>query len=142
MENNYSPKSFWEKPEGKTGIVGLALGGAAGLYGLWKVLPYLITIAANTLHLMLLLAVIGVVLYMAFDPKVRTLISYIYKAIMRWITGVFIQIDPIGILKSYIEDLKENLRKMNKQIASLKGQMRKLKDIMKPNEKIINNNLL
>ncbi len=141
MENNYNPKSFWEKPEGKTGMAVLALGGAAGLYGLWKVLPYLISIAENTLYLGMLLAAIGIILYMAFDPKVRNLISYMYKSFMRWITGLFIQIDPIGILKSYVQDLKNNLRKMNRQIANLKGQMRKLKAIMDENKANINNNL-
>ena len=141
MENNFNPKSFWEKPEGKTGMGVLALAGVAGLYGLWKVLPYLISIAENTLYLGMLLAAIGIVLYMAFDPKVRTLISYMYKSFMRWITGLFIQIDPIGILKSYVQDLKNNLRKMNKQIANLKGQMRKLKTIMDENTASMNNNL-
>jgi len=138
---NFNPKSFWEKPEGKTGMLFLGVGGAAALYFLYKVLPYLISIAENTLYLGVLLATIGAVLYMAFDPKVRTLISYMYKSMMRWITGMFIQIDPIGILKSYVQDLKDNLRKMNKQIAGLKGQMRKLKTIMDENNANINNNL-
>jgi len=60
---------------------------------------------------------------------------------MRWLTGLFIQIDPIGILKSYIDDLKDNLKKMNKQIAVLKGQMKRLQQIMYDNKKSINNNL-
>jgi len=138
---NYDPKSFWEKPEGKTGMLFMGVGGAAALYFLYRVLPFLITIVENTLYLGILLAALGVVLYMAFDPKVRNLISFMYKSMMRWITGMFIQIDPIGILKSYVSDLKNNLRKMNKQIAGLKGQMRKLKSIMEENNANINNNL-
>ncbi len=97
MIDNYNPKSFWEKPEGKTGIFFLLAGGGAALYFLYKLLPYLISIAENTLYFAFLLGVIGIILYMAFDPKLRTLISYIYKSIMRWVTGLFIQIDPIGI---------------------------------------------
>lgn len=138
---NYNPKSFWEKPEGKTGMLFMGVGGAAALYFLYRVLPFLITIVENTLYLGILLAALGAVLYMAFDPKVRNLISFMYKSMMRWITGMFIQIDPIGILKSYVSDLKNNLRKMNKQIAGLKGQMRKLKSIMEENNANINNNL-
>ena len=60
---------------------------------------------------------------------------------MRYITGLFIQIDPIGILKSYVEDLKNNLKKMNKQIIVLKGQMKKLQMIIVENEKNISANL-
>jgi hypothetical protein len=98
-------------------------------------------VVENTLHLGILLAALGGLIYLIMDPKVRNLVSYMYKAFMRWITGLFIQIDPIGILKSYISDLKSNLKKMNKQIASLKGQMRKLQQIMLDNKRSISNNL-
>lgn len=141
MENSLQPKSFWKKPEGKTGMLFMGLLGAGGLYGLYKVLPFLITIVENTLYLGILLAVLGALIYMVLDPKMRNLIFYMYKSFMRWITGIFIQIDPIGILKSYIDDLKDNLKKMNKQIAVLKGQMKRLQQIMYDNKKSINNNL-
>lgn len=138
---NLKPKSFWERPEGKTGMLFTGLLGAGALYGLYKVLPYLITIVENTLYLGVLLAVLGVIIYMILDPKMRNLIFYMYKSFMRWITGIFIQIDPIGILKSYVDDLKSNLKKMNKQIAVLKGQMRRLQQIINENKKSINSNL-
>ncbi|MEW7280058.1 hypothetical protein ABW636_15800 [Aquimarina sp. 2201CG1-2-11] len=141
MENSFEPKSFWKRPEGKTGMLFMGLLGAGGLYGLYKVLPFLITIVENTLYLGILLAVLGALIYMVLDPKMRNLIFYMYKSFMRWITGIFIQIDPIGILKSYIGDLKDNLKKMNKQIAVLKGQMKRLQQIMYDNKKSINNNL-
>ncbi|MEZ4986609.1 MAG: hypothetical protein R2795_16490 [Saprospiraceae bacterium] len=60
---------------------------------------------------------------------------------MRWVTGLFVQIDPIGILKSYVEELQENLRKMNKQISQLRAQMHKLKEIIVNNEREIKSNL-
>jgi len=142
MDNNsLKPKSFWKKPEGKTGMLFMGLLGAGGLYGLYKVLPFLIQIAENTLYLGVLLAVLGALIYMVLDPKMRNLIFYMYKSFMCWITGIFIQIDPIGILKSYIDDLKNNLRKMNKQIAVLKGQMKRLQQIIYDNKKSINSNL-
>ncbi|MEL7268404.1 MAG: hypothetical protein AAGL34_02375 [Bacteroidota bacterium] len=141
IDNSIKPKSFWKKPEGKTGMLFMGLLGAGGLYGLYKVLPFLIEIAENTLYLGVLLAVIGAIVYMAMDPKVRNLIFYLYKSFMRWLTGLFIQIDPIGILKSYVDDLKDNLKKMNKQISVLKGQMKHLQRIMHDNKISINNNL-
>jgi len=60
---------------------------------------------------------------------------------MRFITGIFIQIDPIGVLRSYVDDLKSNLKKMDKQLANLRGQMRKLKSIIQTNKQTINSNL-
>jgi len=52
-----------------------------------------------------------------------------------------VNIDPIGILKNYVEELKGNLRKMNKQIGKLRGQMHKLQELIHNNKKAINTNL-
>ncbi|MBC7778405.1 MAG: hypothetical protein H7246_23440 [Phycisphaerae bacterium] len=135
------PKNFWERPEGITGglfMAALVLGGGFLLY---QALPTLITLASNTLYLAGILAALAAVIYMVLDPKMRNLVWYIYKSIMRSITGAFVQIDPIGILKSYIEDLKDNLGKMNSQISNLKGQMYKLGEMIKQNNANIKNNL-
>jgi hypothetical protein len=86
-------------------------------------------------------AVLGVVIYAVLDPKIRNLVWYMYKSVMRWVTGVFVQIDPIGILKSYVEELQENLRKMNKQISQLRAQMHKLKEVIVNNQREIKSNL-
>ena len=64
-----------------------------------------------------------------------------YKSMMRSVTGMFVKIDPIGILKSYVEDLEGNLGKMSKQIGLLKGQMRKMTTLMKENSADIEKNL-
>jgi len=135
------PKSFWSKPEGVTGTVvlaGLLIGGGAILY---KYLPYLISLAGNMIYLSGMLIVLGAIIYMVLDPKMRTLIGYMYKSIMRWVTGIFVTIDPIGILKNYIEDLQDNLSKMSEQIGVLKGQIRKLQTNVTENSKEIETNL-
>ncbi|MCB0608218.1 MAG: hypothetical protein KDD12_10910, partial [Lewinella sp.] len=99
------------------------------------------TIFANTLYLAGSLMAIGAVLYLILDPKMRSLIWYMYKSVMRWLTGVFVNIDPIGVLKSYVEDLSDNLVKMRKQIGILRGQMRKISTLIESNEKDIQENL-
>jgi len=88
-----------------------------------------------------MLLVLGAIIYMVLDPKMRNLVGYMYKSLMRWITGIFVQIDPIGILKSYVDDLKDNLRKMNRQISQLRGQMHKLQEMILNNRKSIKSNL-
>lgn len=136
------PKSFWQKPEGTTGALFLAaaIGGIG--YLLFKYSAAILAMLSNTLGIVALLAVLGVIIYMVLDPKWRTLVSYMYKSVMRWITGIFVTIDPIGILKNYISDLQDNLQKMGTQIGNLKGQMRKLVTIVDENNKEINNNML
>ena len=135
------PKSFWKRPEGMTGTIFLL--GIIGGLGYLTVANWAWIIGAiqSTVYLAGMLVVLGAIVYMALDPKMRNLVWYMYKSAMRWITGVFVQIDPIGILKSYVEDLSDNLVKMRKQIGVLKGQMRKIDTLMKNNEKEIDNNM-
>lgn len=136
---NMKEKSFWQRPEGITGLLFLGALVAGGAYLLtavnWSV------ILANTLYLAGTLAVLGVVLYMILDPKVRGLVSYAYKSFMRTLTGFFVTIDPIGILKNYVEDLQDNLSKMRSQIGKLRGQMRQLTGLMEKNNGEIQKNM-
>jgi hypothetical protein len=141
-ETSIKSKTFWEKPEGKTGAFFLIalLGGLA--YVLFKFSAQILLMLQNTLGIVALLAILGVIIYMVLDPKWRTLVSYFYKSVMRWITGIFVTIDPIGILKNYISDLENNLNKMGGQLDNLRGQMRKLLTIVEDNNKEIKTNLI
>lgn len=142
MNNSFKPKTFWERPEGKTGMFFmLALLGGAG-YLLFKFSGLILAALTNTVGIVVVLAVLAAIIYMVLDPKMRALVGYMYKSIMRSITGWFVTIDPIGILKNYISDLEDNLSKMGKQIGDLRGQMRKLQTMVAENEKEISQNML
>lgn len=134
-------KTFWQRPEGVTGMLvgGALLIGGGVLFA--SLLPTLLELAKNTAYLAAMLGGLAVVVFMALDPKVRNLVWYSYKSVMRWITSLFVNIDPIGILKSYVDELKGNLKKMNKQINQLKGQMHKLNEVIHNNKKDIESNL-
>lgn len=135
------PKSFWQKPEGVTGFIFLAGVIVGGGYLLYKFLPYIVSILQNTLHAVILFVVLGAVLYILFDPKFRNLIWFMYKSLMRVITSIFVNIDPIGILETYIESLKNNLQEMDGHIAKLKGQIQKMKMIIEKNDDEMKENL-
>jgi hypothetical protein len=141
MENNYKPKSFWQRPEGVTGMIflaGLLIGGG---FLFVTVLPWIVKAASSVLALTAMLIALAAIVYMVLDPKMRNLVGFMYKSVMRWVTGLFVQIDPIGILKSYVDDLKTNLRKMNSQIGQLRGQIHKMKELIHNNNKQIESNL-
>jgi len=135
------PKSFWKRPEGVTGAIFLAALLIGGGILISTVLGSLIALAKTTGGLVGILGVLGLIIFMALDGKARNLVWYMYKSAMRAITGLFIKIDPISILKSYVDDLRGNLRKMNRQVSMLRGQMHKLKEMILNNQKEIKSNM-
>ncbi len=129
-----SKKSFWKRPEGVTGLIflvallaglGLLLSTFAGV-----ILPFLSTTLGIVVAGLTLLAVV----FAIAEPRTRTLLSFMYQSAMRKVTGLFVNIDPIGILQTYVEELERNLQEMRKQIGKIRGQMRHLTTLMETNE--------
>ncbi|MEE9374680.1 MAG: hypothetical protein V3V00_16615 [Saprospiraceae bacterium] len=141
MSTEFTKKSFWNRPEGVTGILFLIAVVVGVGYTVMSGLGAIFAFASTTLGLALSVAALSLIVFIALDSKARTLMSYMYKSVMRAITGLFVQIDPIGILKSYVDELKGNLKKMNKQIIKIRGQMHKLKELILNNQKAISSNL-
>ncbi|MFN8254223.1 MAG: hypothetical protein U0W24_00955 [Bacteroidales bacterium] len=143
MENTSTkqPKSFWKRPEGVTGAIFLI--GFIVVFAIFsaQILAFIQTLFASLLTMVAFFVVVGIIAYILLDPKFRALVWYMYKSFMRWITGLFVQVDPIGILKSYIEYLYKNLEEMNTQIAKLKGQMSKLSRLIEDNRREMEENL-
>jgi len=126
MTDEFKPKSFWERPEGTTGMVAIAL----GILGLYFSLDFLTNLFAKAINLVgqaITLTVLGAILFglimILTNSKFQTLIAYGFKSVMRKITGAFVEIDPIGIMKSYIEDLKGKRGIMEESIGKLRGQI-------------------
>jgi hypothetical protein len=141
MDNSYKPKSFWRKPEGVTGAITIGALLIGGGWLIFSALPAIIAATSTMLGLAGIIMILGLIIYMALDSKTRSLVWYMYKSMMRWITSLFVQIDPIGILKSYVDEMSANLKKMNKQILQLRGQMHKLKELILKNKKEIESNI-
>jgi hypothetical protein len=140
MATNPSPvvqglKSFWQRPEGTVGKVILVVAGLAAAYGLVQLLPFLIAAATDTLHLALLVGGILAVLFVVTDHRVRTLARLAFQSAVRYLTGLFIELDPIGILKNYVAEMKKNLAVMDEQLANLNGSIRTLQNQIDANQK-------
>ncbi|MGB3800749.1 MAG: hypothetical protein WA952_13120, partial [Lewinella sp.] len=135
------PKSFWKRPEGVTGLLFLVAILAVVGFVLVNFGAAILSFISTTIGLVVAGLIVAGLLYMVFDPRMRNLVFYMYKSVMRAITSMFVQIDPIGILKTYVEELQGNLRKMNKQISQLRAQMHKLKEQIVNNERDIRSNL-
>jgi hypothetical protein len=96
------------------------------LYFWGLILPWLIVMMTNTLTFIGLGVAIGAILWLFLAKQPRNLLFYGYKSIMRFLTGLFIEIDPIGILKTYVSNLKDRLEEMDRSIENLNGQAKKL----------------
>lgn len=141
FNNPEKPKTFWKRPEGTVGAIFLLALLAGGGYLIFANIGAILALLQNTLYIAVLGVALAAIIYMVLDPKMRNLIWYMYKSAMRWVTGLFVQMDPIGILKSYIESLEDNLVKMRKQIGVIRGQMRKLAGLMEQNGQEIEKNM-
>ena len=118
--------SNWEKPGGKLGIVVAGLLGAAGLIALYKILPYLIQMATNLITLAILCAVIAAILFLITNKEVRRVVSVGYFILMRKITGLLIEIDPIAIVKRRVLMLKKKMEDIQRLLGKLNGSIKEL----------------
>lgn len=126
MDPQRKVKSFFERPEGKTGMIFIFLGILTFLFAGNYIMPFVITALTNTLHAALLGGSLLALIALGMNDKVRSLASSMFKSVMRFITGIFITIDPIGILKNYLDDMSTRLRKIAMSMAELNGQKARL----------------
>jgi hypothetical protein len=134
-------KSFWDKPEGKTGMVFAAGGILGALLIMAKWGAAIVSAAQNTMVLGAYILAAVAIGYVLMDKRFRTMVFYMYKGVMRFLTGLFVQIDPIAILKTYVDDLKKNHADMDKQIGRLRGVLAELDRKIRENEVNAKNNM-
>ena len=134
IPTDYKPRSFWERKEGITGqLVGVALVCGAGAL-LYRALPTIITLLQNTIYAAVLGVVAVALFFIITDRRFRRLGAWAYLSAMRRLTQVFVEIDPIGIMKNYIADLKAKLADMNGRISRLSGMIRACKEEIRQND--------
>lgn len=136
--NREAMSTFWQKPEGKAGKILGVLGGLVGAYFTVKYGPEIMDRVVWLLESGIRATVAGFALFLIsspiWSPRVRTVSGYMLRSVLRKITAFFVEIDPIGILKNYLEDLKKNMAVMDAQIGNLAGHIQRLRDIIAGNE--------
>ena len=132
-------KPFYKRPDGIIGAV-LLVGLLALVGWLLVAVPWGL-ILTKAVYVAALAALVVGLSYVILDPRMRQMVSYAYQGFTRKLAGTFVQMDPIGILKSYIGDLEKNLKSMNAQINKLRGQMHKLDELIQTNAREIDSNM-
>jgi hypothetical protein len=135
-------QSYWQKPEGIFNILFTLLLTISGGYALYHFLPYLILWAQNALYLSSMLIVSAAAIFMFFDPKVRTLLWYMYKNFSRWVASLFVEMNPLMIINDRLNTFEKKLVVIRTQKGKLGIQKNKLYELIINNEKEIAQNLV
>lgn len=141
MSNNSPLPSFWQRAEGKTAIFFLTALAGGVAYGIYRFGDMLAELLSETMYQVAVGTLLVAFFYVLLDPKMRNLVWYMFKSGMRSLTKLFVEIDPLSVLRRYVAHLEGNLSKMQKQIYRLRAQMHKLKELIFNNEKEIITNL-
>jgi hypothetical protein len=135
----YTPKSFWQRPEGPFGMVVLAALVAAGGYGFYVILPYIISLLQDTIHAIALGAVLIAILWLVFNPTFRTAVSNLFQNGVRFFASWVVETDPIGILRNNLDDMKKAKYNLDQTLQRFAGSDERLqRSIAAKNDEIAN----
>lgn len=128
FSSSFTPKSFWKKPEGIPGMVLTALIAGAGLYGLYLALPFLLSVVWGTVNLAIGVGILALIGYVVTNGTVQAIAKNIFQSVCRGIATFYTTIDPIGILKNQLDDMKAAKAKLDATIQRFAGSDRNLQD--------------
>lgn len=135
-----SLKSFWERPEGTTGMVTLALGALGLTAFLYAVGPFILTalttgvaIMGQAIMLGILCGIAALLLFIVTNKRVQLAASMWFKISMRKVTSFIVATYPIEIMKEYINSMVEKKEAFTEKKTLLSGQIRVFEQTMEKN---------
>lgn len=128
-DSNTDIKSFWSRPEGKTAILIYAgiIGAVVWFWGL--IVPYVLNMLVDTLHMVYLAGLLGAILYLVFGKRPQLM----FRVLVRKFTSIFVAVYPIEIIEDKLLQMKKRRDKMNEQIGLVNGSITKLQRKMQQN---------
>ena len=135
----YTPKSFWKRPEGPFGMVALAALVVGGGIAFYAILPFLISLLTDTLHMIALAAIVIAILWLVFNPTFRTAVSNLFQNVVRFFASWVVETDPIGILRNNLDDMKKAKYNLDQTLQRFAGSDEKLQRSIAAKSDEINN---
>lgn len=117
--------SNWDKPGGSLGLFVAVVLGGLGIWGLYSILPFIITLLQNIFYafgLGVLLVAIGIVLS---SKSFRENVSMAYFILMRKIAGILIEVDPIAIVEHKIMEMRDKIDQIRQNMAKINGLIKR-----------------
>jgi hypothetical protein len=109
------------------GIYAAIIGAVVWFWGL--VVPFVVSMLADTLHMVYLAGLLGAALYLVFGKRPQLM----FRVLVRKFTSLFVAVYPIEIIEDKLKQMKVRRDKMNDQIALVNGSITKLKRQMDQN---------
>lgn len=123
-------KPWYKKWENIPIVGGAAIAGYLGLLSLDTLLPLLNRVLENLLYTAVLFGGIGIVGFLLVNGDIHKLLWYWYTSGMRWLTSFIVELDPIGMMRSAVKELKQKLLLIKKALGSLRGQAQSLEELI------------
>lgn len=123
-------KGFWERKESIPAILFWMVVAGCGIWFWGLIVPFLLSAALDTLHLMIVGGTIAALVVLATSKRVH----YVGRSISRMITGWFVAIDPIGIRKTYIEETEKKKAELDSSLSDIRGLRLKLQRRLQDNQ--------
>ena len=126
-------KAFWTSKESLGAWLVVGALGAAGIYFWGKIVPFLVDMVFDTTKLIIGGAVLALLITIIASPRTRLVLRLLSRAI----TGLIINIDPIGILKDRVAQMLKRMEAFSEKKESLSGAARQVKSAIDANDKEI-----
>lgn len=123
-------KNWWDSKPGTTGkvIIGAALIGLAAFIALDldAIVTYFNNVVMDTTQLILHTLLLAALLSPIWSKRVNLLCRTGFKLAMRALTGIFVTIDPIGILRENVLEMKKRFEQFVQAVSQLAGSKQRL----------------
>lgn len=134
-------KISWDKPEGKLGKFVAALGVGALGFGLYKILPFLATMAWNAVSFTVAVFILLLLIALLTSKKFWSTLSTGYLILMHKILYAFVSSDPIAILNDYIHKLELQIENVDKAMKNFRGLIEQNKRRLRETEEKLQDNI-
>jgi hypothetical protein len=135
VPSDFKPRSFWQRPEGGAGkglVALLAIAAGVGLFMFWGVIvPFILTTVMDTFWVCVYGAAVAVFcdVLLGLEPVGKTmhnLIKNIFQSVARGLARCYTTIDPIGILRNNLDDMRKEKDTLDQTVQRFSGSEEKL----------------
>jgi hypothetical protein len=129
IPQGFTPKTFWQRPEGGAGkglLIFGAIAAGVALFWFWGlIVPFVLTTLADTLMASIYAGVLVVAAMIAFGippfAMIRVVIKNAFQSFSRGIARCYTEIDPIGILRNNLDDMKKEKAELDGTVEKFSG---------------------